>query len=156
MKINKKLSIVFSTIIIGLSILCIPHSNVQAKASAIVTLTSEGSYYEYNFDDLKSSAVAAYLGDTVNGALYEHFLQNKSSIYAYYDDSRNVYVSSDVISQKAVNDTLNKLSFDFKSYIENSSTPSITATTKKVKNNSGTITVDGVTDSSNFDVSSLE
>jgi hypothetical protein len=156
MKINKKLSIVLSTIVICLSVLWMPTTNVQAKASAIVILTNEGSYYEYNYDDLKSSAVASKLGDTVNGALYNHFSQNETSINAYYDDSRNVYVSASVIYEQAVSSALSKTTFDFKTYIENSSTPSTTVTTKKIKNNAGTITVDGNVDTSGFDVSSFE
>jgi hypothetical protein len=156
MKINKKLSLFLSTIIISLSILFLSSTAVEAKASAIVILTNDGSYYEYNYDALKSSAVASDLGDTVNGALYDHFLQNETSINAYYDDLRNVYVSSSAICEQAVNSALNKTTFDFKAYIENSSTPSTTVITKKVQNNAGTITVDGTADSSDFDVSKFE
>ncbi|MBV7272653.1 hypothetical protein I6U48_06935 [Clostridium sp. PL3] len=158
MKLSKKLGLALATIITSSSILLATTTTAQAKCSSIVILTSSGSYYEYSFADLKTSAAAYVLGDTVNGALYQHFAANRASINAYHDDARNVYVAASTVNTKAATTAAYGGTFDFNSYLENSSTPSTTVTAKQVKNNSGTITIDGAADSteSDFDVISIE
>lgn len=119
---------------------------VSAKASSIIITTSDGSKYEYNYDELKQSAMDNYLGDTAGGALYNHFMQNKTGIEAYFDDSRNVYVPNSAIQDEVLSKILKHLNFDFVSFMENSSTPTETLSTSKFKNESGTVVeVDSVT-----------
>jgi len=157
MKLSKKLSVILATIITSSAILLSAATVVHAKASSIVVLAKDNSYYEYNYADLKASAVSQALGDTTNAALYQHFLLNKTSIQSFFDDLRNVYVSSSLVNQEAVNSKLNNTTFNFNSYLENSATPSTTVTTTKVQNNSGTITPAGVTDTTtDFDVISIQ
>lgn len=158
MKLSKKLSVILSTIITSSAILLASTTVAHAKASSIVVLTKDNSYYEYNYADLKASAVSKALGNTANAALYEHFLLNKTSIQAFFDDLRNVYVSSSVVNQQAVTSKLSGTTFNFNSYLEDSTTPSTTVTATKVQNNSGTITPPGVgsTDTTDFDVSSID
>ncbi|NMM65066.1 hypothetical protein HBE96_21005 [Clostridium sp. P21] len=129
---------------------------VSAKASAIVIATSDGSKYEYNYDELKQSAASYYMGDTVEGALYSHFMNNKTSIEAYFDNSRNVYVPNSAIQSEALSKMMNNLNFDFVSFMENPSTPTETLSTLKLKNNSGTVQPVDSTSDENFDLDGIE
>lgn len=128
LKFNKKLGILVTAITVSL----LSTSIVSAKASAIVITGKDGKSYEYNYTDLKSSATADALGDTVNGALYENFIQNKASIAAYYDDVRNVYISSSVVNQEAISKVMEGKNFDFAVFLENTNTASTNVTSTKV------------------------
>lgn len=112
---------------------------VSAKASAIIVITSDGSKYEYDYNELKQSAISNAMGDTVGGALYNHFMKNKISLEAYFDDTRNVYVPNSAIQSEVLSKVLNNLTFDFASFMENSSTPTETLSTSKFKNESGVV-----------------
>lgn len=129
-----------------MAVTAINAGQVSAKASAIVISTSDGSKYEYSYDELKQSAVSNFMGDASGGALYNHFMKNKTAIEAYFDDSRNVYVPNKAIQSEALDKLMNSLTFDFVSYMENSSTPTETLSTSKFINDSGTvIEVDSLT-----------
>jgi hypothetical protein len=126
----------------------------SAKVASIVVVTTDGSNYEYNYDELKQSAVSNALGDTSGAALYQHFLKNNAGIKDFYDDSRNVYVSNSVVTSEAVSKKLSGLSFDINSYIENQSTPTETVTTSKFKNVSGTVV--SVDSGTGFDLDNIQ
>jgi hypothetical protein len=156
-KLSKKLALVLATIITSSVVLLSIPATAYAKASALVVLAKDGTYYEYNYADLKASAVAALLGDTVNGALYQSFVQNDSSLEAFYDDTRNVYVPATAVDSQATSAILSNQTFNLDSYLESSSTPSITITTIKLQNNSGVVSpVTTSTTSSGFDVVSIQ
>jgi hypothetical protein len=156
-KLSKKLALVLATIITSSVVLLSIPATAYAKASALVVLAKDGTYYEYNYADLKASAVSALLGDTVNGALYQSFVQNDSSLEAFYDDTRNVYVPATAVDSQATSAILSNQTFNLDSYLENSSTPSITITTTKLQNNSGVVSpVTTSTTSSGFDVVSIQ
>lgn len=119
---------------------------VSAKASSIVISTSDGSKYEYNYAELKQSAASSAMGDDQGAALYNHFMKNKTGIEAYFDDSRNVYVPNKAIQSEVLDKVMNGITFDFVSYMENSSTPTETLSTSKFINESGmVIEVDSLT-----------
>lgn len=158
MKLNKKLSLILASVITSSTILLSSFTVAHAKASAIIVATKDGSTYEYSYTDLKTSAVASITGDTANAALYNHFLLNKTSITAYFDDVRNVYVPMSAVSAKATEAVLSGTTFDFKGFMESSTTPTTTITPTKVQNNNGVITPAGVQDSTStdFDVISVD
>lgn len=157
MKLNKKLSLILASVITSSAILLSSFTVAHAKASAIVVATQDGSY-EYSYADLKTSAVASITGDTTNAALYNHFLANKTSITAYFDDVRNVYVPMSAVSAKATECVLSGTTFDFKGFMESSTTATTAITPTKVQNNNGVITPAGVQNptSTDFDVVSVD
>lgn len=155
MKLNKKLSVILATIITSSAILISSATVAHAKASSIVVATPNGSNYEYSYADLKSSATSSIIGDTAGAGLYNHFLQNKASIKAYFDDVRNAYIPMTAISEEAVACVLAGKTFDFKAYTENSTTPTTTITTTKI-DSSVTPTPGDNPDSTDFDVESIQ
>lgn len=158
MKLNKKLSLILASVITSSAILLSSFTVAHAKASAIIVATQDGSTYEYSYADLKTSAVASITGDTTNAALYNHFLANKTSITAYFDDVRNVYVPMSAVSAKATECVLSGTTFDFKGFMESSTTATTAITPTKVQNNNGVITPAGVQNptSTDFDVVSVD
>lgn len=114
---------------------------VFAKVTAIVVTTADGSNYEYNYEELKQSAVSDALGNTEGAVLYQHFMKNNAGIKDFYDDSRNVYVPGAVAANEAVSKMLKGLPFDINSYVEDSSTPTESVTTVKFTTSSGKVVV---------------
>ncbi|AKN32152.1 hypothetical protein Ccar_15305 [Clostridium carboxidivorans P7] len=121
----KKIKLLVMGAILGTSLLF--SSNVFAKASAIDVIGTDGKVYEYNYSDLKTSAMAYELngaGD-LGGKLYNDFLTRKSAISAYYDDVRKSYVDFNTASKVAVSLITSGQKFDLNSFLENPSTPTI-------------------------------
>lgn len=112
---------------------------VSAKVASISIVTADGSNYEYNYDELKQSAVSNALGDTAGAALYQHFLKNKVSIKNFYDDSRNVYVPYSAVVNEAISEKLKGVIFYIDSFVENQSTPTESAVTTKFTSSAGTV-----------------
>ena len=89
---NKKILTVLSTTAIAGLMIAAVNSTAFAKATTIAVNSNDGKIYEYQYDELKASAVSQITkGSTDPGAkLYNDFLQRKTSIRGYYDDVKKV------------------------------------------------------------------
>jgi Leucine-rich repeat (LRR) protein len=134
-KMKNKFLLMLCILVISL----LPATSVAAKASAIVINGKDGKVYEYNYFNLKASAVEAKLGDTTGGALYNDFISRKDSVKAYFDDTRQVYVNSDTVFKAAVNAALVGNPFNFETFMEDKTTPTITIKPVEVTNDNGVI-----------------
>ncbi|MCE5287429.1 MAG: autotransporter outer membrane beta-barrel domain-containing protein [Pelosinus sp.] len=86
-------------------------TTAEAKAATIDTKkigSEKNIYYDYNLEALKASAQAAAIGgnDDPGAALYRHFLQNKDTVKAFYDDVRKVYVDYAAVMQQALDSAI--------------------------------------------------
>lgn len=143
---NKKiLSMLSTTAIAGLMIAAV-NSTAFAKATSIAVTSNDGKIYEYQYDPLKASAVSQILkgSSDLNAKLYNDFLQRKTAIRAYYDDTKKSYVEFDTISKEAVAAVTNGTSFTLDSFIEAASTPTVPLTTIPVSTDAnGNVVVNG-------------
>lgn len=156
---NKKILAVLSTAAISGLIAASVSSTVFAKASAIAVNSKDGKVYEYQYDALKASAIAQMSrGVTDSDAkLYNDFLQRKTSVKAYYDDVRKSYVDSDVVSKAATNSVLTTTSFNFKSFMEATTTPTISLTTIPVCiDGNGNLSVNGQVVNESVDMTTIK
>jgi hypothetical protein len=154
MNFSKKLSILLATSII----LILPKTLVHAKASAIDVIGTDGEVYEYNYDALKTSAVDYTIDGSTNlGAkLYSDFLTRKSSIRAFYDDTRNAYVDFSTVSSSAVSSVISGQNFDLDTFLDNTSTPTIILTpTQITTDSSGNLVVGAQSTTSMVNLSTL-
>jgi S1-C subfamily serine protease len=157
--INKKATNMLSTAVITALIAIAVNTSVSAQASAIDINASDGKIYEYQYDSLKASAVdEAINGSTDPSAnLYNDFMKRRVSIAAYYDNVNKDYISFSTVATAAVNAITVGTSFDFKTFMESTSTPTITITPNTVTSDSaGNILINGQSESSQLvDMSSI-
>ncbi|MBV7274870.1 hypothetical protein JMF89_10415 [Clostridiaceae bacterium UIB06] len=139
MKISKKPLAILSTIATSGIIAAALSTPVSAKPTTIVVTDTDSKIYEYSYDDLKTSAAAAVLGDTTGAKLYNDFISRKSSIKAFYDDTQKSYIDFSVVASAAADAAANGTTFDFKSFTETAATESLT-TNKVSVDTSGNIT----------------
>lgn len=150
MSISKKVINKLLPMAVSGSIMFAASTLVQAEASAVDVNASDGKVYEYQYDSLKESAVdEAVNGSTDPGAsLYNDFMKRKVSIAAYYDNVNKDYISFDTVAAAAVNAIQSGTSFDFKAFMESTSTPTTTETPNEVtSDSSGNILINGQTES---------
>lgn len=159
MKKNKKILAVLSTAAISGLMAVSVNSTVFAKASTIAVNSKDGKVYEYQYDALKTSAVSQInAGSTDPGAkLYNDFLQRKTTIRAFYDDVRKSYVDFDTISKEAATKIANGASFDFKSFMESTTTPTTSITTTPVYiDGNGNLSINGQVVTESVDMATIK
>lgn len=143
-KSKKPLAVLSAAAVAGLIVSAVS-TPVFAQSTAIVVNGKDSKAYEYNYSDLKTSAVAAIVGGTTDpGAkLYNDFLNRKSSIKAYYDDVKKSYIDFSVVAQAATDAVLSNTPFNFKAFTEAASTQTVALTTNKlVVDASGNVTTE--------------
>lgn len=140
MKKNKRIIALLSTTAITALTLLGISTSVSAKASAIIVKDTNGKAYEYNYTDLKTSAVSAAIGDTTGAKLYEDFLSRKSSIQAYYDNVQKSYVNFSIVSKAATDSVIKGNTFDFNTFLETATTETLSPTKIIVDNNGNIVT----------------
>jgi hypothetical protein len=156
---NKKILTVLSTAAITGLLVAAVNSTAFAKAATIAVNSKDGKVYEYQYDALKSSAVAELSkGTTDPGAkLYNDFLQRKTSVKAYYDDVRKSYVSFDTIAKEAVNSLTKGTSFNLSSFMESTTTPTTSITTNPVSvDANGNLIINGQTVTTTVDMTTVD
>jgi hypothetical protein len=139
----KKIKLLVISSILSTSVLF--SANVFAKASAIDINASNGNIYEYDYPTLKTSALVYVLyGSSDSGAkLYNDFVTRKSSIKAFYDDTRKSYVDFSTTTAAADSSTTSGQNFDLDNFLDNSSTPTIALNPIKITTDSNNNVVVG-------------
>ncbi|WP_243187024.1 hypothetical protein [Clostridium muellerianum] len=149
---NKKTISVLSTAAIAGLILSAVSTPASAKATLIDVNGKDKKVYEYNYDDLKNSAVAAAADDTsADAKLYKDFLSRKDTTKAYFDDVKKGYVDFASITEAIFQATTDK-PFDFKTYMEATSTPTTTVAANPVTIVNGVVNVNGKPESDTADL----
>lgn len=132
MNITKKpVAILSAAAVAGLIVAAIS-TPVSAKTTALVVNTNDSKTLEYNFNDLKASAVQAALGNQSGATLYNHFIANKVGIKDYYDDVKKAYVDADVVNKAALDAAFKGTDFSLDTFTEATTTPTTTVTPDKV------------------------
>jgi hypothetical protein len=119
---------------------------VSAKTTALVVTGTDSKVYEYNYEALKTSAVDyAMSGANDSGAkLYNDFITRKSSISAFYDDSKTAYVDANVVNSAALDAVMDGKTFVLDTFTSAASTSTIAVTSSKVTaDTSGNILING-------------
>jgi hypothetical protein len=156
---NKKILTVLSTAAITGLLVAAVNSTAFAKAATIAVNSKDGKVYEYQYDALKSSAVAQLNNGSTDpdAKLYNDFLQRKTSVRAYYDDVRKSYVEFDTIAKEAVNSITKGTSFNLKSFMESTTTPTTSITTNPVSvDANGNLIINGQTITTTVDMTTVK
>ncbi|WP_237737333.1 cell surface protein [Clostridium carboxidivorans] len=135
------------------------NSTAFAKTTAIAVNGTDGKVYEYQYDALKASAISLELNglDDSHSKLYTDFLKRKTTVKAYYDDTKKSYIEFDTISKEALNCVEKGISFNLNSFTESANTPAIKLTTNTVStDSSGNLLINGQTVSEKPTVKSVK
>lgn len=142
---KKPLSLLSVAAVAGLIAVAIT-TPVSAKTTALVVTGTDSKTYEYNYSALKTSAMDYTInGSSDSGAkLYEDFLSRKSSISAFYDDSKSAYIDASVVNAAVIEAVTSGETFVLDTFTSATSTPTIALSTSKVTTDtSGNILIDG-------------
>lgn len=136
MRKNKKMLTVLSSSAIAALISIMISMPVYAKATAIDITGADGKIYEYQYEALKDSAVSTVVNGSsdISSKLYGDFAERRVKIKAYYDDTKNAYVDAKVVEEAAIEAILSDRikTFNFKSFLEDKTTPTIELTPSRV------------------------